>query len=345
MRVATKLLELVLLTRQLADLAHGGLPLTRSLEIIRRQTRHPEIKNILSALRRDVENGRSFSQALAAREGFFGPVFIGLVKSGESTGQLDRVLDQLALMLENDLERRQRIQTALAYPLILIGLSIGVCCFLTFFVVPRFSFLFLELGQQLPWPTQALIAASKLFVSYGWLVILPLIVTMLWLRPSRAKLKTRLLMWIMNVPLLSEALRGISLERWSHSMAALLRNGFTVMEALMLSQHAMDNTLFAAPLQRVKMHVQDGMSLSRALRTSPLFPQLIYELVGAGEEAASLEESLERIAHTYKRESELRWKLFLSLLEPTLIVMMGLLVGFVAIAMLLPIFQMSATLR
>ncbi len=335
--------ETVLLTRRLADLLKGGLPLSRSVDVLRKQSGSPNLKKVLSSVKSELESGHSFSQALKLQNGTFPRIAIGIVQAGELSGNLDASLSELAKLLETDMEVRQRLRAALVYPAFLLVLAMVVCAFLLGFVIPRFQFLFQDLGQTLPLPTRILILASSgfryVFVTLALAVIGGFFVM------KRASVLARAQDALLKLPIVSDAWRNAVLQRWASMMESLLRSGYTVSDAIQLSRQSINDPFFSEALKKVISEIIQGKNFKSALECSRWFPPMMCELVGAAEETGQLEESFGRLAVSYRRETEHQWKMFLSFLEPALILGMGAVVGFVALAMLLPIFEMSATLR
>lgn len=337
--------ETMLLMRRLADLTSGGMTLHRSVSVLRAHSQAPRLKTLLESIQEKLEEGQSLSSAFLSQNGFFSALTIGLIQAGESTGNIEFALEESAALLENEMETRQRLRSALAYPCFLLGMAILVCIFLIAFVIPRFQFLFQDLGQTLPLPTLMLLGLSSLVIHFGWVVLLVVLVGFVWMTEKRPEWKSESRSWAWKLPAVAGVVRGNFLQRWAHMMTSLLKSGFTASAAIELSAKTMSNAWGAQDLLLVSERLSEGHSLKTALESSALFPPLFCEMVGSGEESGKLEETFARLAQSYKRETELRSKLLLSLLEPAMIAGMGLIVGFVAIAMLLPIFAMSASLK
>ena len=337
--------SLALLTRRLSDLTGGGLTLSRSLAVLTEQSEDRAVRDLLASLHSDLAKGKCFSEAITNQNGTFPPSYVGLVRAGEASGSVEATLDELAALLENDVDARRRVQTALAYPAVLLLLAIGVCFFLTVFVVPRFEFLFDDLGQRLPLPTRLLIGFTVAVKKFGLFAVIGTAAAgygvikkkPAWVSECRKKM--------VRLPLLSDVLRGAALQRWSQTMASLLRGGLPVSEAMAVSRKMIDGPLFGTEVETALGRVKEGQGLSAALTSSPFFPPMMCELIAAAEESGRLDQTFERLGQAYKRETELKVKLALSMLEPALVVAMGVIVGFVAVAMLVPIFEMSANIR
>lgn len=328
--------HVLLITRRLADLLKGGVPLVRALEVLWEQAGAGPMREFLSAVKNGVEEGRDFSDALGDRSDL--PSFYkGLVRAGESAGRLEQTLEDLAGLLEAQMEARRRIQSALAYPILLLGMTVIVSFFLTVVVIPRFEFLFNDLGQRLPWPTRAVMAVAA-GLRHGLWMAIPAVGLALW--TFRARFRDG----VFAFRPIAEWTRAVCLERWSRSMGFLLRGGLPLPEAL---EHARGSLtpLFSAETERLSEKINEGGSLSVAMKTSPLFSGMARELLSAGEETGEVEESFFRLAQLFRRETEFQLKVALSFMEPVLIIGMGCVVGFVALAMVLPIFEMSGNLQ
>lgn len=340
-----KATDTVLLTRRLSDLMAGGLPLTQCMDVLRRQSSNPYVRVLLFSIQNELEAGRSFSQALRIQKGQFSEIYMGMVQSGESSGNLDAALSELVKLLETELDTRQRIRSAFAYPVFLLAMAVAVCMFIVGFVIPRFDFLFQDLGQQLPLPTRLLIGFSSIIR----FTAIPLVLLTAAFLLSFRKRKTPWLRVLQNkaleISVLRDLWRGAIIQRWASMMAALLHSGYAVSEALRLAGQSIGNPLFKLDSKLAVWRIMEGQSVKQALGGLPWFSPMVCELIGASEESGRLEETFERIAESSKRENELQWKIFLSVLEPSLILGMGLVVGFVALAMLLPIFEMSGSLK
>jgi type II secretory pathway component PulF len=335
---------LALLTRRLSDMVQSGLPLNRSLYLLAQQGGRSQ-SAVLADLLGHIQSGRSLSDAMAERAEVFPPMYVGLIRAGEAAGSLDAVLAELSGWLEKDAELRQRLTTSLVYPAFLLLLVASVGVFLVSFVIPRFEPLFQELGQALPWPTRVLMAiahgfgpvaiAAGIAASAGALV--------LWTR--RQRLQEAASSVLLRLGRLSGPLKSLYLERWAFAMSLLLRNGLTVPEALTLSRSSLGSHVFAGELDAVLAQVREGLSLGEAMAASKLFPASLREMVAAGEETAGLETILTRAAAGFHKESELQRRVLMALLEPSLVVGMGCVVGFVALSMLLPLLQLNGNVQ
>jgi type II secretory pathway component PulF len=332
-------------TQQMSDLLSGGVSLPRCLEIIRRQHRGAFHRDTLGEVLKDLQGGHSFSEALARHEQLFSPLYLGVVRAGESSGNLERAFARLTEHLGREADLKRKTQRALAYPLIVLILCATVSLFLTAFVIPRFHFLFDDLGQRLPWPTRLMVAVSSLVRDHGP-IVLPIIgVFLVSFRRSSLPFWPHALEWLGRHRWLRPILVRPFVARWTGTMAALLGAGFTVSEGLQLTRQSLRAHPYSRELGTIEKRISTGWSLSRALSETGLFPPVVHELVAASEESGGMEQTLSRLASTLERESDELLHQGVNLLEPALILVTASVVGFVALAMLLPIFEMSGSMR
>jgi type II secretory pathway component PulF len=331
-------------TRQLADLLGGGVTLVRALDIAARQTRDGSLRAAFQTVRRDVASGRALSDALRANGGF-APVYVGLVRAGESAGRLDGALEDAARHLDIDDELRRRARAAAVYPCAVLAVAAAVSVFLVAFVIPRFQLLFADLGRPLPWPTRFLVSLSALARGHAGLALagaaaVALIGPSSFLPPWRDAVRR-----LADTGIARRWLAPRFAERWARVMTALLRGGFSMTDALRLARSSLSSHPLSGVLPAIERDVDGGRPLSDALRRSAAFPPLVAELAAAGEEGGRLEDALDRAAAALGRESDAGRAAALALLEPALVLAMAGVVGFIAISLLLPIFDMSAGVR
>lgn len=338
--------DLSISVRRMSDLLEGGLPLFSCLDALERQTENRPLRDAIHHLKRRVSDGMSFSRALADSDFPFPPVMSDMAKIGEESGALETVFRHLADFLESDLEFRQKVRSALTYPAFLVVLSIIVSGFIVGFVVPKFNALFTEIGASLPWPTRLLMAIAAVFRNPSFpLLTAGVFLLGMPLAGGRLSVSTFSDALISRVSPVRRWIQAFWLRRWFHIMEILLKSGFPLYEAIKLSRTVLSVPRFSGHLDDLQRRVFEGMPLSRAMASSHVFPPHICEMTAIGEETADLETVFERLFRTYERETTYALRRFLSFLEPALILAMGAVVGFVATAMMLPIFEMSANLK
>lgn len=335
-------------TNQLASLLGARLPLSRALQALENQAAGAEMQTLIADVSRMVQEGEPLSDALAKYPQHFSGLYRSMVKAGEVGGVLEQSLARVSEMLEKDEELKARLKGALTYPIImLVVMMISITVLITF-VVPRFTGVFADMGAALPLPTKILLNVSALFQK-GWWVLagvaaLAYVAGKKYLRTEKGALaldRTKL-----KLPLAGELVREISLARFALTLGSLLGSGVPVLQAMDATRDVSGNRQFSLVMDALKSDVKEGKSLSQALAAhEPLFPSLVAGMVGTGEETGNLPEMLTNIGKYYAQEADVKIKTLTTLLEPVIILLMGLMVGFVIISMLLPIFQMTMMVK
>ena len=339
--------ELCFFTRQLADLLDSNVPLLRALELTHEQTTKPAMSRVIQAVLEHVKGGKSLSGALQQFPRVFSPLYVNLVRAGEAGGMLSQTLARLAGFMEQEEDFRSRLLAALAYPLLIMGVGMLTVVFLMVFVVPRLSAMFIDSGQGLPWIARALEATSSLITSpAGGILVLAIIGSILGLLYQKPKeTKEFLNRTLYRLPLCGPVLQKGVLARFTRTLAMLLTGGVPMIQALEVVSHVLDHPEFSRQVQQVAREVEQGESLSASLKRAGLFPLFVCQKIAIGEEANTLEKSLETVSLTYERETDRAMKLATSMLEPLMILGVGSVVGIIVIGMLLPIFQISTFVK
>jgi type II secretion system protein F len=335
-------------TNQLASLLGAKLPLSRALQALENQAAGAEMKKLIADVSRMVQEGQPLSEALATYPQHFSGLYRSMVKAGEVGGVLELSLARVSEMLEKDEALKARLKGALTYPLImLVVMMISIIVLITF-VVPRFTGVFADMGAALPLPTKILLNISAVFQQAWWalagVAALVYVAGKKYLRTEKGALaldRTKL-----NLPLAGELVRQISLARFAQTLGSLLGSGVPVLQAMDATRDVSGNRQFSLVMDELKRDVKEGKSLSQALAAhEPLFPSLVAGMVGTGEETGNLPDMLTNIGKYYAQEADVKIKTLTTLLEPVIILLMGLMVGFIIISMLLPIFQMTMMVK
>lgn len=339
--------DVILFTRQLADLLESGLTLMRALDVSREQTEHPRVREVLTEVASRVRDGKSFSEALAIYPRIFSPLYVSMVRSGEVGGILGGVLARLADISEKDDEVYVKVRSALVYPALILLVGMGTVAVLLIVVIPKLVSLFEEVGQVLPLPTRILMAVSGWLASYWWLVGLvgvggAFLVSRGARSPARrlAIDRTKL-----HLPVWGALIKKVEIARFARTLATLLSHGIPILPALQVVVQATGNELLRGELQTIGEQLRGGATLSHGMRRGRLFPAAVTHMVAVGEESGALDRSLFKIAERYEREADRAVKLMTSLVEPLMILIVGAVVGFVVISMMLPIFQLDLLAR
>jgi type II secretory pathway component PulF len=337
--------ELVLFIRRLATLAASAIPLVESLKALSRQVGSTALRGILTDVTERVQRGHSLSAALAQHPKVFPEMMVAMVRVGETGGILAPVLEQLADFTERDREIRSEVMGALAYPCMVLTLACGVITFLMTTAVPKIAVMLEGMqGAALPLPTQILLAASDAIRSYGLIGLFLIIVAFFglaqWRRTPAGKLaldRAKL-----NAPLLGGLIRRTAIARFSRSLGALVHGGVPLMEALDVVKRVMNSETMTQAVDRMQQCVQKGGSMAVGLEgEESLFPEMVRYMISAGEESGHLDEMLFKIADVYEMETRNAVKMVVGLLAPLMILLLAGVVGFIAMAILMPIFQIN----
>ncbi|MFU8855733.1 MAG: type II secretion system inner membrane protein GspF [Deferrisomatales bacterium] len=335
--------ELAVLTRQLATLLGAGLPLVAALGALLEQTDSPRMSRLLSQVREGVNEGRAFHDVLGEHSRSFPEIYRNMVRSGEASGTLPLVLSRLADFLEASVAFRQRLQAALVYPALMTLLGAGILWFLLTSVVPRVTDIFADMRRALPAPTRMLLATSSFLQEYGWVALPVLLLLFFALRRYGRTPAGRLVIdgLVLRTPAFGRFVRLVGVSRFSKTLGTLLSGGVPLLTALDISRAVLGNSVLERAVERVRDDVREGRSLRDALRATGEFPSVMCQMVGVGEESGALDDLLLRVSEAFQGQVEASVATLTSLLEPLMILFMGLAVGFVVLAILLPIFEMS----
>ncbi|MEI8121451.1 MAG: type II secretion system F family protein [bacterium] len=340
--------EITVFTRQLAGLLRAGVPILRALTTIQKQTENATFQSVVMDLSGSIRDGRSLSESLARTPALFPELYVNMVRSGESAGMLDEILMRLAEARENDDELKSRVASAIAYPAFVLGVgALSVFVILTFFL-PRIVHLFDGMSQTLPIPTRVVLAVSGVFSNY-WLALVVVLAIAVFL--ARRTLKTEagrmaLDSALLRLPVLGDFARDTDVVRFSRTLSLLIKAGISVDRALALSGNTlMNRKLRAAILAAAEETVRQGATIADGFTKRPEIPEFVTNMVAVGEESGRLDEALLEVAAFYQRELDRDLRLVTTLLEPVLILLVGVVVGFIIFAMLLPIFQIGQAIR
>jgi general secretion pathway protein F len=336
-------MDLALLTRQLATLVRSGLPVEEALGTVARQSEKPRIRSMLMAVRARIMEGHTLARGLADFPYAFPDIYRTTVEAGEQSGNLEAVLERLADYTESRQQMRQKIQLAMFYPVLLTGMALLVTGALLTYVVPEVVQVFQGFGQELPWLTRTLIALSDGLREYGLVMLLVLVlaaVALTWLlrRPGPRSAWHRLQL---RLPLAGRMTRGLNTARFARTLSILSASGVAVLEALRISALVVANLPMREAIRLVAQRVREGSGIGDALERTGYFPPITVHLIKSGEASGSLDAMLERAAVNQERELETRISLFMGILEPVLILVMGLIVLVIVVAILLPMFEMN----
>lgn len=339
--------EVAMLTRQLATLVGAGFPLVSALETLTPLSKSQGFKRILTQIKDSIVEGNSFAESLLAYPAVFPPLYSNMVAAGESSGTLEIVLERLAEIYEKQQALKNRIQAALAYPVLMGLIGMVVLFILMTFIVPSISGMFANMNHDLPLPTRVLIQVSDFSKNYWWVVILLAGLSGLALRTFKRTVKGR---WIFDrtilmIPLFGQLIKKLAVARFTRTLGSLLENGVTLLTALDIVKNIISNVLLSEAIADAIEAVGKGQGLSEALDEAKVFPVLAIQMILVGEQSGKLEKMLNKIADVYENEVEANVMSMTALLEPLMILVMGVLVGFIVLCICLPIFEINKLVR
>ena len=338
--------EITAFGRQLASLIRAGVPILKAIGTISEQSENPVFKKMLEQIYDDVKNGAPFSQSLDKFSDFFPPLYVALVSAGEFSGNLDQSLLRITEYRQKQEEILSRVRSALIYPVLMALTGVGTIIFMLVFVMPRLLGVFSRLGGELPLPTRILIQASQWTRSpWLWGVVMAVFFFMALRFRKKAKQSAAMSLFMLRLPLLGSFTLKVQIARFARTMELLIKSGISVIEAIQTAAPVINSTILRNDLLMCLQDIKEGGSFGKSLKKSKRFPSFMINLLSVGEESGKLDEALGEIANFYERESDEATRIITSLLEPLMILSMGLVVGFIVIAMLLPMFEINMMVR
>lgn len=341
---AVRPVDIALFTRQLATMLAAGVPMLQCFEVVARGQTNPRMVKLLLAIRSDIETGTSLSAAFRKHPAQFSALYCNLVAAGEVAGILDSLLERLALYMERSESLKSKIRSALMYPACVVAVAVIVLALIMVFVIPAFQSVFASFGAELPGPTLLVMALSAHAVAWGWVYLLLALGAVIAAREAwRGSPKVQLAadVWALRAPVFGSMLDKACMARWTRTLSTLLAAGVPLVEALDSVGGAAGNRVFVRATEAIQKQVSHGASLNAAMAGSGLFPPMVLQLCAIGEESGALDAMLARAAEFLEAEVEAKVTNLSSLLEPFIIVFLGLVIGGIVVAMYLPIFQLG----
>lgn len=335
--------ELCVMTRQLSTLIDAGLPLLRCINVLIAQLKPSKLRDILREISSDIQSGSTFAEALAKHPKQFDRLFVNMVRAGEVGGLLETVLQRLAIFMERRQALKRRVRGALIYPIAVILIANGIVAFLLVKVVPVFAEIFLEFGGDLPAPTKLLIAAGDFMLYKWWLLIVVLCWTLIGIKLSfKSKQVKRVFdRVILKVPLIGDLVTKVAVARFARTLGTLVTSGVPILQALKITRETIGNEVVQNAVDAVHDSVQDGGTIAVPLDESKVFPAMVVNMIDVGEETGALDSMLMKVADIYDAEVEAAVEAMLALMEPAIIIVLGGIIGFIVVALYLPIFTLG----
>lgn len=337
--------DITLFTRQLATMMKAGVPLLQSFDIVSKGNANPSVSKLIQDIRADVETGTSLNQAFRKFPLYFDPLFCNLVGAGEQAGILEDLLTRLAIYKEKTLAIKAKIKSALFYPVSILAIAFIVTAVIMIWVVPAFKEVFKSFGADLPAPTLIVMSISDFFVSYWYLIFGGLFAAIYFFLESwKRSLKMQRTMdtLLLKAPIFGDVIRKATIARWTRTLATMFAAGVPLVESLDSVGGASGNAVYLDATKRIQTEVSTGTSLTVAMQNSGVFPNMVTQMVSIGEESGALDQMLGKVADFYEDEVDEAVASLSSLMEPLIMVILGVLIGGLVVAMYLPIFKLGS---
>ena len=335
--------ELTTFTRQLATLLDAGLPLLRALEVMIRQEKNARFQAVLEQIADQVKSGNSFSDGLAQHPKIFDRLFVNMVRAGEAGGVLDVVLARLAGFMEKALKTKKKVKAAMVYPIVVVGVAVSIVALLMVVVVPKFQTIFDDMleGAALPGPTQLVVGVSNFMRENIILTIILLVIGFFTFKFfMKTPVGSKMFNWLsINIPKVGDLVRKVNIARITRTFGTLLSSGVPILQSITITKDITGNKFYESALTRIHDSVRDGESLAAPMSRETVFPNMVTSMVDVGEETGELAEMLNRVADNYDEDVDNAVAGITSIIEPVMIVFLAVVVGFIVIALFLPIVE------
>lgn len=339
--------EITAFGRQLATLIRSGVPILRAISVIGDASENPSFKELMDCIHNEIKNGGALSSSLGQYPKYFSPLYLALVQAGEFSGTLDQSLLKITEYRQTQEEIFSRVRTAMAYPILMAVTGVGTIIFMLAFVMPRLMGVFSSMGGKLPLPTRILIALSTGIQHYWWLGLAAgfALAFLFWMGTRNQAQRLALSHFQLKMPLFGPLALKTEIARFARTLELLLRSGTSILQAIEVTVPVLTNEVLKKELTQALKDIREGGTLGTSLRQSKYFPLFMSNLVMVGEESGKLDDALAEVASFYEREINEAVRIVTSLMEPLMILVMGLIVGFIVVAMLLPMFELNMMVK
>ncbi len=341
-----KLRDLVMFSRQFATMIDAGLSVVKCLDILQKQTRNPKMKDVIGEVKRDVGGGMSLTEALQKHPRIFNPLYVNMMRSAEAGGILDQVLDRLSTFLEKEQETRNKIKSAMTYPAVVFCFAVLMLIALLFFVLPKFKGIFETMGLELPLTTRLMLNSSEYLRSYWYVALVALagglVLAKLLARTEKGRYAIDA--GKLRLPVFGDLIMKTSVSRFARTFGTLISSGVPVLRALEIVADTAGNRVISETVVQARSSIKEGEKISTPLFGSKIFPVMVTQMIAVGEETGRLDQMLVKVSNFYDEEVDATLKSLTSLIEPLMIVGLGLIVGFIAVSVISPIYSLVGSL-
>lgn len=338
--------ELVISTRQLATMIESGLVLSESINILVGQQSNPNFKKVWEEVLRDINSGLDLASSLRKHPGVFPALYCSLVRAGEQAGNLDVILVEMANNLEKDREFRSRVRGAMVYPVMVLGMMVVVSGIMMFFVVPRLTSLYTQSNIDLPLPTKILIGTSNFLISYWWALLILLVLGILGFRKWVLTPGGKYVFdeFLLKVPLVGKVIRGISLTSFTRTFGLLTTAGVPILDSITIVSDVTNNSVYKKALSETRLGIERGLTMSAQLDKVGVFPKIVSQMYRVGEETGKVDKISFKLAEYFESEADHLVKNLTVIIEPVILIILGLGVGFLVLSIILPIYKLTTTI-
>jgi type IV pilus assembly protein PilC len=338
--------DLVTFTRQFATMIDAGLPLVQCLEILGSQTDNKTFGQIIGKVRSDVETGSTFAEALRKHPKAFPDLYVNMVAAGEAGGILDTILNRLATYIEKTMALKKKVKGAMVYPAVVVTVAVAVVFLMLIFVIPTFEKMFQDFGGSLPGVTQSVIDMSKFLQNYWWLIIGLVVAAIVGLKRYRASATGRRQTDAMalKLPVVGLIVRKVAVAKFTRTLGTLITSGVPILDGLDIVARTAGNKVIEDAILKTRQAISEGKTIAEPLQQTGVFPPMVVQMIGVGESAGALDTMLSKIADFYDDEVDAAVSALSSMLEPFIMVFLGVVLGYIVIAMYLPIFKLAGTI-
>ncbi len=337
--------EVVIFTRQFATMINAGLPLVQCLDILGSQAENPAFKKIILQIKTDVEGGTTFADALSRHPKVFDNLYVNLVAAGEIGGVLDVVLNRLAQYMEKNEALKAKVKGAMTYPIIVLAVAFLVVAILMIFVIPTFKDMFTQFGSTLPGPTQLVVDLSNFFRTKWWVMLLVIVAIIVGFKYAKKQERSRLELdkLALKLPIFGPLIKKVAVAKFTRTLGTMITSGVPIMDGLEITAKTAGNKVVENGIIEVRKAISEGKSMAEPLQETGIFPGMVVQMIAVGEATGALDQMLTKIADFYDEEVDTAVEALTSALEPLLMVFLGGVIGFVVVAMYLPIFKMAGS--
>src|SRR5688572_7907347 len=339
--------ELAIFTRQFSVMIDSGLPIAQALNILAEQSESKALRDVTSVIAKDIESGSTMAEAFRKHPRIFDDLFTNLIEAGESGGVLDIVLQRLSGYIEKAAALKSKVKSAMVYPITIISVAVLVVFFMMVFIIPTFAKMFKDLGQDLPLPTKIVIGISDFVIGWWWAMGVGIVGFIFLFKKYYATDQGSMVIdtWALKFPIIGMLIRKVAVARFTRTLGTLISSGVAILEGLLITARSSGNRVVERAVLQARQHVTAGGTLAEPLKSTPVFPPMVVHMISVGENTGALDAMLSKIADFYDDEVDAAVTALTSLLEPLMIVFLGVVVGGIVVAMYLPIFKLVTLVK